>query len=73
MYTICEILDPRMASSNLPYGFGVEFTKFSKPSRKIINNIIDDALVKVLIDPDSEPDIPSIGNDDLHIDNFELL
>ncbi len=73
MYTNCEILDPRMASSNLPDGFGVEFTKFSKPSRKIINNIIDDALVKVLIDPDSEPDIPSIGNVELHIDNFELL
>ena len=73
MYTICEILDPRLASSNLPDGFGVEFTKFSEPSRKIINNIIDDALVKVLIDPDSEPEIPSIGNDELLIDRFELL
>ena len=73
MYTVCEILDPRMASSNLPDGFGVKFTRFSEPSRKIINNIIDDALVKVLTDPDSEPDIPSIGNDELLIDSFELL
>ena len=73
MYTICEILDPRKAYSNLPDGFGVEFIKFSEPSKKIIDNIIDDALVKVITEPDSEPEIPSIGNDELLIDHFDLM
>jgi hypothetical protein len=73
LYTLCRILDRRESSSNLPDGFGVFFIKFSEPSKIIIDKIIDDALIKVITDPETEPDIPSIGQDMLLIDKFELM
>lgn len=73
MYTLCEILESRKSSSNLPDGFGVKFIRFSEPSKKIIDKIIDDALIKIITEPESEPEVPSIGTDMLLIDNFELM
>ncbi len=73
MVTHCEVLDPRQASSKLPAGFAVRFTLLSEDSKKLIDRIIQDALLQTLLQPESEPAIPMLGEDDLSISGFEPL
>jgi len=73
MLTSCELLDPRRASSNLPAGFGVRFTDLSETSRRLIDRIVEDALVLTLLEADAEPQPPSIGEGEPLTASFELL
>jgi len=63
LVTRCEILDARQASSNMPWGFGVRFTDLSVASRMIIDEIVQDALVHSLVNPDEEPEVPSLAEE----------
>ncbi|NBF39308.1 MAG: hypothetical protein GVY14_02730 [Spirochaetes bacterium] len=63
----CHVLERRMASSNLPPGQGVQFTSLSDRGREIIDRIVSDALMTILFDPNAEPDVPSLGDDDLEM------
>ena len=63
----CHVLERRMASSNLPPGQGVQFTSLSDRAREIIDRIVSDALMTILFDPNAEPDVPSLGDDDLEM------
>ena len=71
--TRCEVLDPRQASSKLPAGFAVRYTLLSEDSMKLIDRIIQDALLQTLLQPESEPAIPTLGEEDLSISGFEPL
>ncbi len=73
LVTRCEVLDPRQASSKLPAGFAVRFTLSGEDSMKLINRIIQDALLQTLLQPESEPAIPTLGEEDLSISGFEPL
>lgn len=73
LLTECQVLDRRTASSRLPAGFAVRFTKMSQDSKALIDRIIQDALVQTLLEPDSEPGIPSLDEEDLSIPDFESL
>ncbi len=61
MLTSCEVLDARLASSALPAGFGVRFVDFSPESRAVIDRIVNDALVRSLLNPADEPGAPALG------------
>lgn len=63
----CHVLERRMASSNLPPGQGVQFTSLSDQGREIIDRIVSDALMTILFDPNAEPDVPSLGGEDLEM------
>ncbi len=63
----CHVLERRMASSNLPPGQGVQFTSLSERGREIIDRIVSDALMTILFDPNAEPEIPSLGCEDMEI------
>ncbi len=56
----CEILDARQASSVLPQGFGIRFLDLSAATERIIERIVNDALVEVLLGEEEEPEIPSL-------------
>jgi len=71
MVTQCEVLDRRQPSLRLPAGFAVRFTELSEDSMQLIERIIQDALVQTLLEPDSEPEIPTLGEEDLSIPGFE--
>ena len=71
--TNCAILSPRNASSNLPAGFGIRFTDLTAASADFIDRIVEDALIHALIEPDAEPAIPSIGDDELLTASFDIL
>ncbi len=71
--TNCEILDSRNASSNLPAGFGVRFTDLTQASALVIDQIVEDALINALLSPESKPEIPSIGNEELLTASFDML
>ena len=73
LVTRCEILDARQASSNMPTGFGVRFTDLSDASRMILDRIVKDALAHILVDPASEPGIPSLADDNMLTTDFEAL
>jgi hypothetical protein len=73
MVTKCEVLDRRPPSLRLPAGFAVRFTQLSEDSMQLIDRIIQDALVQTLLEPDSEPEIPSLGEEDLSIPGFETF
>ncbi|MEE9309199.1 MAG: PilZ domain-containing protein [Spirochaetia bacterium] len=73
LVTRCEVLDPRQASSKLPAGFAVRLTMLSDDSMNLINRIIQDALLQTLLQPESEPAIPTLGEEDLSISGFEPL
>jgi hypothetical protein len=45
----------------------------SQDSKALIDRIIQDALVQTLLEPDSEPGIPSLDEEDLSIPDFESL
>jgi hypothetical protein len=38
---------------------------------RLIERIVQDALVQTLLEPDSEPQIPTLGEEDLSIPGFE--
>ncbi|MFW6223554.1 MAG: PilZ domain-containing protein [Spirochaetota bacterium] len=63
----CRVLERRMASSNLPPGQGVQFTSLSEQAREIIDRIVADALMTILFDPNAEPEVPSLGGDELEM------
>lgn len=65
MTAACEILEPRNASSNLPYGFPVRFLSLSPDSQILADRIVNDALYKLLINPPMEPAIPTLDEDQL--------
>ena len=68
-----EVLDTRRASSNLPDGFGVRFTDLSDEARSRLERIVRDALVRALLEPESEPQLPSLGDDELLPVGFQPL
>ncbi|NOY07723.1 MAG: PilZ domain-containing protein [Spirochaetes bacterium] len=71
--TNCEIMDSRHASSNLPAGFGVRFTDLTQASAQVIDRIVEDALIHALLSPESKPEIPSIGEEELLTASFDIL
>ncbi len=73
LVTHCEVLDPRQASSRLPAGFAVRFTLLSEDSKRLLDRIVQDTLVQTLLEPETEPDIPSLGEEELSISGFEPL
>jgi len=73
MVTECEVLDRRPPSLRLPAGFAVRFIQLNEDSMGLIDRIIQDALVQTLLEPDSEPEVPTLGQDDLSIPGFELF
>jgi hypothetical protein len=73
MVTECEVLDRRPPSLRLPAGFAVRFVQLNEDSIELIDRIIQDALVQTLLEPDSEPEVPTLGEDDLSIPGFELF
>jgi hypothetical protein len=73
MVTKCRVLDRRPPSLRLPAGFAVRFTELSEDSMLLIDRIIQDALVQTLMEPEGEPEIPTLGEEDLSIPGFESL
>lgn len=73
MLTNCEILDPRHSSSILPPGFAVRFVDLSQDSSRLLDDIVNDALIHALLEPDTETPIPSIGGEELLPDAFSIL
>ena len=73
LVTRCEVLDPRQASSKLPAGFAVRFALLGEDSMQLINRIVQDALLQTLLQPESEPAIPTLDEEDLSISGFEPL
>ncbi|UCF97356.1 MAG: PilZ domain-containing protein [Spirochaetaceae bacterium] len=71
LVTRCEIMDRRPPSTRLPAGFAVRFTMVSEDSMRRIDRIIQDALIQTLLEPDSEPEIPTLDDQDLSIPGFE--
>ena len=60
----CTVLGGRMASSNLPPGFPVRFEDLSEHCRSTIDTIVKDALLGALLNPEEEPEIPSLETDE---------
>jgi hypothetical protein len=71
LITACELLDQRRASSRLPPGFAVRFTLLSEDSLSLLDRIVQNALVQALMEPDSDPEVPSLDEEDLLIPGFE--
>jgi hypothetical protein len=63
MTTECTVVGPRMASSNLPPGFAVQFEALSETARGTIDSIVKDALLDSLLNPEQEPETPSLDAD----------
>jgi hypothetical protein len=60
----CTVLGKRMASSKLPSGFPVRFDSLSERARDTIDAIVKDALLDALLNPEEEPEVPSIQEED---------
>lgn len=70
----CEVLDPRRASSRLPAGFAVRFVELSEASRQVLERIVEDALLRTLLEREPGPaEIPTLGEEELSIGGFEPL
>jgi hypothetical protein len=69
----CEILPTRAASSNLPPGFGIRFLELGMLARGIIERIVHDSLTHSLLEPEEEPQMPSLSDEDLLEAGFEEL
>ncbi|MFP4231747.1 MAG: PilZ domain-containing protein, partial [Spirochaetaceae bacterium] len=63
----CRVLERRMASSNLPPGQGLAFTALSEYARRILDQLVGDALVRALTEPDPEPSVPTIGEEEFEL------
>ena len=61
----CEIVNSQNRSSNYPFGFSIKFTSITSEGIIILNKLINDAVTKILLEPEYEPEIPSIGGDEL--------
>jgi hypothetical protein len=57
--TTCEILDARPPSAGLPQGFGVRFLGMPAPAIRAIDDLVKDALLAALLEPDSAPAVPA--------------
>jgi hypothetical protein len=64
MKSTCEVLPARQTTSSRPAGFAVRFTNLSDQATAFINRIVQDALMSVLLDPEQQPQMPSIEEDD---------
>jgi hypothetical protein len=71
--TECEVLDTRRASSRLPDGFGVRFHDLGAEAQALLDRIVRDALVQAILEPDSEPALPSLGEEELLPGGFQPL
>ncbi len=60
----CAIMDPRHSSSRRAAGFGVRFVDLSDDAVEFINRIVQDALIKILIDPSASPAVPSLDEEE---------
>ena len=60
----CVILDPRHSSSRRSAGFGVRFVSLSEEAIEFVDRIVQDALVKILMDPSANPAIPSLEEEE---------
>ncbi len=58
--TECRVLDSRMPSSKLPPGFAVRFEELSARAQETIDSIVRDSLMEALLNPDEEPEVPSL-------------
>ena len=64
MTTTCAILDPRHVSSNAVPGFGVRFDELSAEAASFIDRVVNDALARILLEPDAVPQVPSIDEEE---------
>ena len=64
MQARCAILDPRHSSSRRSAGFGVRFVDLSDEAVEFMNRIVQDTLIKVLIDPSASPAVPSLDEEE---------
>ncbi len=71
--TACEVLDTRRASSRLPDGFGVRFTDLGAEAQALLDRIVRDALLQAILEPESEPALPSLGGEELLPGGFQPL
>ena len=69
----CEILDRRQSSSNLPPGFGIRFIYLSDDAKKLIDEIVNDALILTPLNPETEAPVPSIGGEESLPEAFQIL
>ena len=60
----CAIMDPRHSSSRRSAGFGVRFVNLSDEAVEFIDRIVQDALIKILIDPSTSPAVPSLDEEE---------
>jgi hypothetical protein len=56
----CLTLPMRSAAGRFPAGFGVQFTDLTEWSRKVIDRIVSDELVRQLLNPGVPPHQPTI-------------
>lgn len=69
--TGCTVNDYSSRPSNYPVGFSLVFTSLSDEEKKTIDRLVDDAIVKILLDPHAKPAVPTLGPDTL-TDGFSL-
>lgn len=60
----CIILDPRGTAGARSTGFGVRFLDLSAQAEGFINRIVQDALIELLLDPETEPGIPVLHEEE---------
>ena len=60
----CRVVDSMSRSSNYPFGFSIRFTTISEEGKIVLNRLINDAVIKILMEPESEPGIPSLEGDE---------
>jgi len=70
--TDCLVQDCRRYSSNLPVGFGVRFTGLAPQTEALLDRIVQDALVRSLLQPGSSTEVPSLDAEELLPDGLEL-
>ena len=65
LQTSCRVTDNQGRSSKMPFGFAVRFTSLSGNMKNEIDSVVNDAIISLLLDPDSKPEIPTLGNEGL--------
>jgi hypothetical protein len=71
--TACEVLDTRRASSRMPDGFGVRFLDLGAEAQVRLDRIVRDAMVQAILEPESEPELPSLDAEELLPGGFQPL
>ncbi len=61
----CEVIDSQSRSSNYPFGFSIKFTSLTNEGKIVLDNLVNDAVIRILMEPEAEPEIPSLGGSDL--------